>query len=118
MRILGLHLLELRGVLRVASQIHLVWGRLEAGQRYHFGIMMFLDEFVGVFLQIEKLGVSDARFIHHHCPVAEFGLISETMHKVDEQAAVSDIEQLTRIYTRILESYFEQSEAGGSVDAS
>ena len=63
-------------------------------------------------------GTSDARFIHHHCPVAEFGLISETMHKVDEQAAVSDIEQLTRIYTRILESYFEQSEAGGSVDAS
>ena len=63
-------------------------------------------------------GTSDARFIHHHCPVAEFGLISETMHKVDEQAAVSDIEQLTRIYTRILESYFEQSEASGSVDAS
>ena len=63
-------------------------------------------------------GTSDARFIHHHCPVAEFGLISETMHKVDEQAAVSDIEQLTGIYTRILESYFEQSEAGGSVDAS
>ena len=63
-------------------------------------------------------GTSDARFIHHHCPVAEFGLISETMHKVDEQAAVSDIEQLTRIYTRILESYFEQSEAGGSLDAS
>ena len=63
-------------------------------------------------------GTSDARFIHHHCPVAEFGLISETMHKVDEQAAVSDIEHLTGIYTRILESYFEQSEAGGSVDAS
>ena len=63
-------------------------------------------------------GTSDARFIHHHCPVAEFGLISETMHKVDEQAAVSDIEQLTGIYTRILESYFEPSEAGGSVDAS
>ena len=63
-------------------------------------------------------GTSDARFIHHHCPVAEFGLISETMHKVDEQAAVSDIEQLTRIYTRILESYFEKSEADGCVDAS
>ena len=63
-------------------------------------------------------GTSDARFIHHYCPVAEFGLISETMHKVDEQAAVSDIEQLTRIYTRILESYFEKSEADGSVDAS
>ncbi len=63
-------------------------------------------------------GTSDARFIHHHCPVAEFGLISETMHKVDEQASVSDIEQLTRIYTRILESYFEKSEAHSSIHAS
>ena len=63
-------------------------------------------------------GTSDARFIHHHCPVAEFGLISETMHKVDEQASVSDIEQLTRIYTRILELYFEKTEARSSVHAS
>ena len=63
-------------------------------------------------------GTSDARFIHHHCPVAEFGLISETMHKVDEQASVSDIEQLTRIYTRILELYFEKSEAHSSIHAS
>ncbi len=63
-------------------------------------------------------GTSDARFIHHHCPVAEFGLISETMHKVDEQASVSDIEQLTRIYTRVLELYFETSEAQSSIHAS
>ena len=63
-------------------------------------------------------GTSDARFIHHHCPVAEFGLISETMHKVDEQASVSDIEQLTRIYTRVLELYFETSEAHSSIHAS
>ncbi len=62
-------------------------------------------------------GTSDARFIHHHCPVAEFGLISETMHKVDEQVLVSDIEGLTGIYTRILEYYFEQSDAGGGLHA-
>ena len=63
-------------------------------------------------------GTSDARFIHHHCPVAEFGLISETMHKVDEQASVSDIEQLTRIYSRILELYFEKTEDRNSIHAS
>jgi len=56
-------------------------------------------------------GTSDARFIHHYCPVAEFGLISETMHKVNEQATVSDIERLTTIYARILESYFGQTDA-------
>ena len=58
-------------------------------------------------------GTSDARFIHHHCPVAEFGLISESMHKVDEQASVSDIERLAGVYARILELYFE----AGDLDA-
>ena len=57
-------------------------------------------------------GTSDARFIHHHCPVAEFGLISESMHKVDEQASVSDIENLAGIYARILELYFSPSGIG------
>ena len=58
-------------------------------------------------------GTSDARFIHHHCPVAEFGLISESMHKVDEQASVDDIERLAAVYARILELYFAQSGTGG-----
>jgi len=57
-------------------------------------------------------GTSDARFIHHHCPVAEFGLISESMHKVDEQASVIDIEHLSRIYARILERYFAAAKNG------
>ena len=30
-------------------------------------------------------GTSDARFIHAYCPVAEFGLVGLTMHKVDER---------------------------------
>ncbi|MFP6746470.1 MAG: succinyl-diaminopimelate desuccinylase [Alphaproteobacteria bacterium] len=62
-------------------------------------------------------GTSDARFIHHHCPVAEFGLISESMHKVDEQASVSDIERLSGIYARILDYYFDQSDSGGGPHA-
>ena len=51
-------------------------------------------------------GTSDARFIKNFCPVAEFGLISQTMHKVDERIAVSDIRTLTDIYTSILAGYF------------
>ena len=51
-------------------------------------------------------GTSDARFISRYCPVIEFGLLGQTMHQVDERAAVADIEQLTRIYRGILERYF------------
>ena len=53
-------------------------------------------------------GTSDARFITNICPVAEFGLVGRTMHKIDEQVAVEDIESLTDIYTHILNSFFEQ----------
>ena len=51
-------------------------------------------------------GTSDARFIKDYCPVAEFGLISQTMHKVDERAGVADIEKLSEIYEAILRGYF------------
>ena len=51
-------------------------------------------------------GTSDARFISSYCPVIEFGLVGQTMHQIDERAAVSDIEKLTRIYSGILERYF------------
>lgn len=47
-------------------------------------------------------GTSDARFIRSHCPVVEFGLVGQTMHKVDERVAVADLETLTRIYERAL----------------
>ncbi|WP_374389567.1 succinyl-diaminopimelate desuccinylase [Sandaracinobacter sp.] len=51
-------------------------------------------------------GTSDARFIRRLCPVVEFGLPGQSMHKVDELAAVADIEALARIYDRILEAAF------------
>ncbi|MBN8820338.1 MAG: succinyl-diaminopimelate desuccinylase [Sphingomonas sp.] len=47
-------------------------------------------------------GTSDARFLSALCPVVEFGLINATMHKLDEAVALPDLEQLTRIYGRIL----------------
>ena len=51
-------------------------------------------------------GTSDARFIKDHCPVAEFGLVGQTMHQVDERAQVGDLEALTRIYRAVLDGYF------------
>ncbi len=51
-------------------------------------------------------GTSDARFIKDYCPVAEFGLISETMHKTDESVALVDLAALTEIYEAVLDGYF------------
>lgn len=53
-------------------------------------------------------GTSDARFVKHHCPVVEFGLVGKTMHQVDERVAVDQIPQLKSIYSRILKDYFAQ----------
>ena len=52
-------------------------------------------------------GTSDARFITHLCPVAEFGLVGQTMHKVDEHVLTDDIDQLTTIYLAMLSRFFE-----------
>lgn len=51
-------------------------------------------------------GTSDARFIKNHCPVVEFGLVGDTMHKVDERVPVADLVTLSRIYRAFLDRYF------------
>jgi succinyl-diaminopimelate desuccinylase len=51
-------------------------------------------------------GTSDARFITHHCPVVEFGLVGQTMHAVDERVPVADLRALTTIYHKIIDRYF------------
>ncbi len=53
-------------------------------------------------------GTSDARFIKDYCPVVECGLINQTAHKVNECAKVADIENLTKIYSKVLEKFFAQ----------
>ena len=47
-------------------------------------------------------GTSDARFICKICPVAEFGLVGQTMHKIDEHVAIEDIDRLAAIYAEML----------------
>jgi succinyl-diaminopimelate desuccinylase len=51
-------------------------------------------------------GTSDARFIKNACPVAEFGLVGQSMHKADERVAVADLDALTEIYLAVLQTYF------------
>lgn len=51
-------------------------------------------------------GTSDSRFIKDHCPVLDFGLVGQTMHKIDERVAVADIESLTAIYEAVIDGYF------------
>lgn len=48
-------------------------------------------------------GFSDGRFIKDHCPVVEFGLVSQSAHQVDEWAALDDLEKLTQVYGLALE---------------
>ncbi|MGJ3232133.1 MAG: succinyl-diaminopimelate desuccinylase [Oceanicaulis sp.] len=52
-------------------------------------------------------GTSDARFIKDYCPVAEFGLVGETMHQIDERVPAGDVTTLARVYDRVLTRYFE-----------
>ena len=48
-------------------------------------------------------GTSDARFIARYCPVAEFGLVGQTMHQVDERVPVAELRDLARIYRAVLD---------------
>lgn len=58
-------------------------------------------------------GTSDARFIKNLCPVLEFGLPGETMHKVDENVAIADLHGLTEIYLAVLRGYFADAAMRG-----
>ncbi len=53
-------------------------------------------------------GTSDARFIHAYCPVAEFGLVGQTMHKIDERVDLADLAALTEIYRTFIGLFFDQ----------
>jgi succinyl-diaminopimelate desuccinylase len=51
-------------------------------------------------------GTSDARFIKDVCPVVEFGLVGQTMHKANECCRIEDLEALTAIYQRVIAGFF------------
>lgn len=47
---------------------------------------------------------SDARFIKDLCPVVEFGLPNATMHQVNEQVTVEDLQKLEEIYFNFIQA--------------
>lgn len=50
-------------------------------------------------------GTSDGRFVARICPeVIEFGVVNESIHKVDEWVEVAALEPLTNVYRRVLET--------------
>jgi succinyl-diaminopimelate desuccinylase len=62
---------------------------------------------VGVECELSTTGgTSDARFIRSYCPVLEFGLVGESMHKVDEKSAIADLKTLSRVYETMLDRFF------------
>jgi succinyl-diaminopimelate desuccinylase len=66
-----------------------------------------IHEITGLAAELSTTGgTSDARFIQAHCPVAEFGLVGQTMHKVDERVDLADIARLTAIYGGFLDRFF------------
>ena len=66
-----------------------------------------IEEVTGITPKLSTTGgTSDARFIKNYCPVIEFGLLSQQMHKTDEHVATADLLALTAIYRHIFERYF------------
>ena len=51
-------------------------------------------------------GTSDGRFIARICPqVMEFGVVNESIHKIDEWVEVAAVEPLKNVYRRTLENF-------------
>ncbi len=51
-------------------------------------------------------GTSDARFVKDYCPVLEFGPTNATIHQTNENIDIEELKATTRIYRRVIESYF------------
>ncbi|MGV3651401.1 MAG: succinyl-diaminopimelate desuccinylase [Devosia sp.] len=52
-------------------------------------------------------GTSDGRFIAAYCPVVELGLPGPTMHQVNEQVRIADVEALTALYETFFSRYLK-----------
>ncbi|MEH3089800.1 MAG: succinyl-diaminopimelate desuccinylase, partial [Microbacterium arborescens] len=56
-------------------------------------------------------GTSDARFISRFAEVAEFGLISKTIHQVNEAVEITDLALLTDVYATLLRTFLRAPSA-------
>ncbi|WP_419235062.1 succinyl-diaminopimelate desuccinylase [Rickettsia endosymbiont of Nabis limbatus] len=51
-------------------------------------------------------GTSDARFVKNYCSLVEFGLLSDTAHKINEHTKISDLQKLYDVYYNFLMEIF------------
>ena len=56
-------------------------------------------------------GTSDARFIRALCPVLELGLVGQTMHQIDERVPTAELQTLTAVYRRVIETVLQRMAA-------
>lgn len=62
-----------------------------------------IEEETGIKTHIKTNGgTSDARFIQEFCPVAEFGLLSDSAHKINESVKIKDLQKLHDVYYHAL----------------
>ena len=65
-----------------------------------------IEQATGVVPKLDTSGgTSDARFIARLCPVAEFGAVGSTMHKVDECAPVEELRELAAAYQAVIRAF-------------
>ncbi len=56
-------------------------------------------------------GTSDGRFIKDYCDIAEFGIVGDTNHQINEHVKLDDIIALKDCYLAILNHYFNKESA-------
>jgi succinyl-diaminopimelate desuccinylase len=70
------------------------------------------QEIIGIKPQFNTAGgTSDARFIKDYCPVVELGPAGTTLHQIDENIDITDLEQTVDIYGALLRKYFSSQPA-------
>jgi succinyl-diaminopimelate desuccinylase len=40
--------------------------------------------------------------------VLELGLVGQTMHQIDERVSEADLHSVTRVYRRVIQTYFDR----------
>lgn len=70
-------------------------------------IQQAVEDVTGVRPDINTTGgATDGRFIISYCPVIECGMREETMHQIDENVGLNDLETLTQLYLSILKTFY------------
>jgi len=85
-----------------------------SGESFHNSSKKLIDPLINSIKKVTRKtpklstsgGTSDARFISKICPVIEFGIVGKTMHKINENINIKDLEDLSKIYLHFINNVF------------